>query len=433
MNLLIHNYLTRGFWGDESWTALISKLPISEIIRVTGEDFHPPLYYFIVHFWGGLFGFGEVTLRLISIFFFLLTSLIVFFLTQSFFSSLRTSFLSTLLVLLSPILFTYAFETRSYALLAFLTTLSALCFWQARTAQGHFWRISYALVGAISVYTHYYSWFILASHGIFILIFERHQLKKLFPAALSILLVQLPWLPTLFSQIGQVNRDYWIAPMTHHTHWEFFLRVAGGDHPTDLQHAAAFLILFFVLAGIYHGLRFKTPRLPTLFLLTWIIIPILLPSIISLRMPIFFYRYLIFSAIPLLLLTVQGLLSLPQKTWIFGLSLLVIQYLFINFHSFRRYDPSFREQIQSVYQTKTPGDSPIYTVLPSFAEVTYYFGPTDEIIVLDEGLVQFSGKSLLDSYERQGLTHISPPPDTPYWFLEPGPQANFIHPLTPHP
>ena len=35
------NYLTRGFWGDEAWTIGISRLPISEIIKIRAVQQFP--------------------------------------------------------------------------------------------------------------------------------------------------------------------------------------------------------------------------------------------------------------------------------------------------------------------------------------------------------------------------------------------------------
>ena len=141
MNWLLENYLTRGFWGDEAWTALISQLSISEIIRVTGEDFHPPFYYFLVHFWGGAFGFGEIAVRMISIIFFLATPLVAYHLSKFFFKRRSKQIGYAMLVLLSPILFTYAFEARSYALLAFLTVSSAYALWRAKEEKGKKWKV----------------------------------------------------------------------------------------------------------------------------------------------------------------------------------------------------------------------------------------------------------------------------------------------------
>lgn len=169
-NLLTHNYLTRGFWGDEAWTIGISRLPITEIITITGQDFHPPFYYFLVHALGSLTGFSEIPIRLLSTLFFLLIPFLVYKLTGLFWTTKNTltkiyRLSSSILILFSPILFTYAFEARSYGLLACETILSAYIFWRALNEnKGHYlWRILYTIIGGIMVYTHYYSWFILAS------------------------------------------------------------------------------------------------------------------------------------------------------------------------------------------------------------------------------------------------------------------------------
>ena len=48
-----------------------------------------------------------------------------------------------LLLLFSPILVTYAFEARAYALLTFLSVLSAYVFWKAKDEKGWIYKILY--------------------------------------------------------------------------------------------------------------------------------------------------------------------------------------------------------------------------------------------------------------------------------------------------
>lgn len=436
-SFLTTNYLTRGFWGDEAWTAGISRLPIKEIISVTSQDFHPPFYYFIVHLVGAPFNFAEVPVRLISVFFFLLTPLVTYFLTQKFWKSKShpsrlASLVTSTLVLFAPILITYAMEARSYALLAFESVLSAYIFWHAKNEKPkhYLWRILYFVLGGIMVYTHYYAWFILASHAFYLLLFERKRILPMLVSALGILAVQLPWLPTLFGQTSSVKGSYWIGPINARTHLEFLWRVAGGDVETIWQKPLAYGMSAVIVLGLGYSLYKKKLKPHHKFLLTWIIIPTLLPTIISLIFtPVFFYRYLIFSAIPLIILTIQELKNLPRT--LFLLLALVILYgqLRVDWVIFDNHPRSMREATQELYQNKTPGSDPVYTVLPAFAEVMYYTSPHDEIIVTPEGLVQFSGKSLLDKYVELGYTRIEEPPtDEPYWFLTPDKEVKYITP-----
>ena len=423
MGILTTNYLTRGFWGDESWTALISELPIKEIIRVTGEDFHPPLYYFIVHAWGNLFSFDEVTIRLISVIFHILTPVAAFSLSKFFLKNSLHRLSFSLLVLISPILFTYAFEARTYALLTFLTALSTLSFWKGREEKGYSWRIIYSLTGAVMVYDHYYAWFILASHGLYLLFFEIKKLKKLLLPALAILFAQLPWLPTLFSQVGSVNNSYWIGAISNRTHLEFFVRVAGGDTTSTAQVLVSILLgtlMFFGL--IYRIIKHKLDR-PYLFLLIWLIIPTLLPTLISIFFfPVFFYRYLIFSSLPILLLTLDAVSHINKYMAYTLLSLIVYFYITNDYLIFSKSTYSVREERLKVLDLVEPGTT-LYTVLPSFAEVMYYLSDDYNVLVSPEGLIQFSGKSLLDAYVRLGYTEIVEPSGD-YWIIKPGPETS---------
>jgi len=438
---LFENYLTRGFWGDEAWTAGISRLPIKEIITITGQDFHPPFYYFIIHYLGGFFNFSEVPVRLVSTFFFFLVPLVTYFLTQKLWRtktnpSRLASLVTSLLVLLSPILFTYAFEARSYGLLAFESVLSAYLFWQAKDeAKGKYkWRFLYFLLGGIMVYTHYYAWFILASHAVYLLLFERKRILSVLVPALGILAIQLPWLPTLFHQTGSVKGNYWIGPMNSRTHLEFFLRLSGGDVTTIWQKPLAIILATILVLVFVYVLAKKKLNSTHRFLYTWLLIPTLLPTLISVTlMPVFFYRYLIFSSIPLLILTVQAVrdlsLRLPLKNFLLlGLALLLgYLQLRVDWTIFTNYPPTMRETVAILYQNKTPGDGPVYTVLPSFAEVLYYIKGRDQVIVIPEGLVQFSGKSLLDAYVRLGIVQIAEPTESSYWRLDPGPTVQYVN------
>ncbi|MFH2085367.1 MAG: glycosyltransferase family 39 protein [bacterium] len=431
-NLLVHNYLTRGFWGDEAWTIGISRLPIKEIISITSQDFHPPFYYFLVHYLGLATGYTEIPIRLLSTFFAILISFIVYQLCKLFWTSKSKKtniyyLASSVLVLFSPILFTYAFEARSYGLLAFESILSAYIFWRAQSEiKGRYlWRTLYFVVGGIMVYTHYYAWFILAGHAFYLLLFARKHILPMLTSALGILLVQLPWLPTLLGQTSSVKSSYWIAPINSTTHIEFFLRVTGGDVVTSMQKPLAYVIGGILFLDFLRRLRRRDFPAHYCFLMTWLLIPTLIPTLLSLALaPIFFYRYLIFSAIPILILTVQALKDLPRTLFLTLLVLIAGSELYVDYYIFSQCPLSMREEVTNL-QHINPSLSSVYTVLPSFAEVAYYLNSSKPIQVLPEGLVQFSGKSLLDAYVRLGKAEIvegAPP----YYLLEPGPKTTIV-------
>ena len=118
---IAQNYLTRGFWGDEAWTSLISQLPYVQMLKTTAADFHPPGYYTVVELLYKFVAPTEINTRIVSIIFYLLTIFLVFKLA-SFVRGKNFGVLSALVVALNPIFFTYAFEARNYTMFAFAAT-----------------------------------------------------------------------------------------------------------------------------------------------------------------------------------------------------------------------------------------------------------------------------------------------------------------------
>ncbi|MBT3249434.1 MAG: hypothetical protein HN846_03075 [Candidatus Pacebacteria bacterium] len=435
--LLTQNYITRGFWGDEAWTAVISKLSIPEIIQVTGQDFHPPLYYFIVHGFMQVFGESE-WIRILSTIFFILTLIPVYFFAKKI-ANKTVAWVSTVLVAFSPILFIYAFEARSYAFLTLMSVLSTFCFWKAVSLSKNrkkptaetikFW-IIYAILGGFGVYTHYYMWFILASHGVYWLLVDRRQFKQVFMSYLFIFLAQLPWIPTLFAQVKTVAGDYWIGGMNSRTHAEYFMRITAGDIVTPWQTMLSKVMFAALLISpvlVFFKSKRQLPR-PYIFLWSWLVVPVLIPTLMSFLTPVFFYRYLVFTSVPIILITAWGLSALKKELLYALAALLLVFYVKTDYRIFDRFPRSMREELGAAFEAEqAPSEeAPIFTYLPSFAEVYYYTYQQAPVKVVPLGLVRFSGKSLLDKYVEKGLVEIVEPAEGQvYWELEKGPTSEF--------
>src|SRR5512143_3128501 len=61
-------YLLDGqsFWNDEGNSARIAERSLQLITEGAAGDIHPPLYYYLLHFWRGVFGSSEFALRSLS-------------------------------------------------------------------------------------------------------------------------------------------------------------------------------------------------------------------------------------------------------------------------------------------------------------------------------------------------------------------------------
>ncbi len=433
-SFLSTNILTRAFWGDEAWSALISSLPIVDLITTTASDFHPPLYYLILHFWINLVGSGEVAIRLVSLFFWSVSGLTTYFLSRCLGMSKLWALLSAMFVLFNPFIFVYAFEARNYTLFIFLSLLSMWQFQKILNGQGK--AIVYLTLSVLGLYTHYYMFFIVGGQFLLVVLTRRDLWKKFLLLGVGFFVGYLPWLPFFFSQTKSVVGGYWIAPVTYEAIRDTAKVLIRGEQYTRFANElplyfSYFLIIAAVKAFFTHKLLSKT----TLLLILWFGVPFFTPVLLSQIRPIFFYRYLVIAAVPIMILALWwssevGKTKTVSKFFL-ALSLIFLAvFLYTDFVAFKnRSEENFRPLLKAI--KSQPNDSPIFTTLPSFAEVVYYnnnyYGKPLEVRVIPKGLAQASGKALLDTYIKKGYVTLAEPPiNDSYWLLEPGPKSIFI-------
>ena len=442
---LSQNYLTRGFWGDEAWTSLISQLPYVQMIKTTAADFHPPGYYTVIELLYKFVAPTEINTRIVSIIFYFLTIFLVFKLA-SFVRGKNFGVLSAIVVAANPIFFTYAFEARNYTMFAFAATGSIYFLIQLSEKFSKKTAVAFILFSVLGIYTHYYMFFVLASQFFYILLFDRKILLKMIGIYAIVGVLYLPWIPFLYAQLSSVSESYWIGGIDKRTHFEAILRILGGENKTVFRPFLFWFSTILLLVGIgQHALRHPSTHSLTsvqansaakfenqyLLIWSWTIIPFILASLPGLRIgeftlpyrPIFFWRYLIPASIPLTMVMVHTAQKFPKVLMMISVGVLIILSMAIDTNTFTRYPHSFKQVYeQDVLPEIEKGDA-IVTVLPSFAEVLYYRNRNNlenDLIVLSEGLVQFSGKSLLDAYVENGVMTIEEAPDRKYFEMRRG-------------
>lgn len=429
---LSQNYLSRGFWGDEAWTSLISQLPYLQMLKTTAADFHPPGYYTIIELVYKFFPANELATRMVSVFFWFATVWMVFLLARKF-KGQNFGFICALVVAVNPIFMTYAFEARNYTMFAFAATgsiyalmrLSATVLEKDNHVLGLSlirWRIIYVFFSALGIYTHYYMFFVLASQGLYVMLFERKIFLKLLLPWIAILLLYAPWIPFLIGQLTSVGEGYWIGNINAKTHYEALLRILAGEDTTVFQPLLFWSSIALILFGIWHHLTRRTFEKPYILIWFWAVIPFVLASLPGFRVndnlslpfrPIFFWRYLIGASVPLALLIVHGAQRLNSLYFKLSIAVIIVLSIAVDIITWNKFPPTFKQVYETGVIPNIGREDKLVTVLPSFAEVLYYrnyFGLKNDIIVLPEGLVQSSGKSLLDTYSKNGVVTISNAP-----------------------
>src|SRR3989344_5285403 len=109
--------LNQGFWLDEAISALVVKnYSFFGIIKdFLPGDTHPPFYYLLLKIWSMVFGYGEVPLRILSVFFGVSTLYIVYLIGVKLVDK-KTGIIASIMLATSPLHIYYSQEVRMYAL-----------------------------------------------------------------------------------------------------------------------------------------------------------------------------------------------------------------------------------------------------------------------------------------------------------------------------
>jgi hypothetical protein len=166
----------QSYWFDEAVTVrLVHKSFAGMLAAIPSTESTPPLYYVLAWGWSRIFGTGEVGLRALSAV--LGTATIpVAYAVACFFISRRAGSFAAVLVACSPLLVWYSQEARSYALLAFLSVLSALAFGHALRGPTVRSLSAWAAVSCIALATHYFAVFLVGTEALWLLLAHGRRL-----------------------------------------------------------------------------------------------------------------------------------------------------------------------------------------------------------------------------------------------------------------
>jgi uncharacterized membrane protein len=127
-SIIAIGFLLRAFhlgresiWVDEGFTYRLAKFTLPQYIEnVLGtlRNILPPLYFQIMHFWSGIFGNSEFSLRFPSVIFGTLSILLMYFFAKNIFNK-EVGLISSILLSISLFHMQYSQEARMYEMLSF--------------------------------------------------------------------------------------------------------------------------------------------------------------------------------------------------------------------------------------------------------------------------------------------------------------------------
>ena len=288
------NLLTESLWGDEAFSAMAVRLPFTEMVKVVMRDTAPPLFYLLGYVWQKLTGGSEVGLRSLSVILVLLAGMFAGLTVYELGKNKANGFLAFWLTILSPFLFTFAFEWRMYALLSATITLSNYAYLTKR------WKL-YILGSVLALYTHHFAVFTIFIQFVIFMITEfkwRNQktwIGSLWPYLIIGLLYSL-WLYPMYLQIVRVKGSgFWLSRPTLNdltdTSWRLML--GGVGERWRVLSAGTVLLLLMFKDWRKFGRKFGR----TLIIGTFTIL--ISAGLSYMIKPIFYDRYLL-STIPMI-------------------------------------------------------------------------------------------------------------------------------------
>ncbi len=339
---------SESLWVDEALSVQAADRPSSDVVGyVAQHDFNPPLYFLLLHFWGALFGYSEVSSRLLSALFGVAFVLAVFLLAGSLFGR-KAAVAAGIIAAVSPFYVSVSQEARMYSLFAFLSVLS---FWLLVLLIGRFgfWLLAaYSAVAALMLYSHMYGLFILAAQTAWLAI-KGKWLYSLVPAALF-----TPWLFVAVPRLYAYTSTHWL------------------DFPSLAKVSAGFAWLAgspLILILLFSAAAFASLRRPSGMLLLWLAVPIALSLAVSaILAPVFFYRYFAAAFPALIIAASDGVARLGR----FGLAVILSFLLLSGFSLAYHYSSIENQQWRELaaFVDRNSGNESIY-FSPGYAQAAF--------------------------------------------------------------
>ncbi len=335
----------QSLWADEGNSAALATRSMAAITRDAARDIHPPLYYYLLHFWVRAFGTGEIALRSLSALMGTALVLVTYLLGRELFN-VRVGLIASCLAAISPFQIYYSQETRMYMAAALWSALAVYFFlrWmRALGGVGSSWEISadgsarrglratfgalYVLFTTAALYTHYFSFTIPVvtnvAYGLGMAAYRPwRRLKAIMlwlGAQLAIVALYFPWLRLAGGQLTTwpaISERFGLSFLLRNLFRVFSLGLSVEEETTSvLLVFALFLLLGLVPFRISLG-RQKKPRVSPglsgsqlqslLFVVLYLGLPIVAMYVLSLSRPAYDPKFLVLATPPFHLILARG-------------------------------------------------------------------------------------------------------------------------------
>ena len=401
-----------SFWLDEVASVRFAELPVADL---WGADNHPPLFYFLLHFWLEWVGYDEGRLRLLTVAISLATLPAVYLVGRRI-GGPWVALAATLVVACSPFEVRYAQELRMYSLLSCAVAWTLVGFGAlvadperaARRESRGAWALLVAGTG-VALYAQHLAVLLPMTTTLLVCLLwwrlpQRSALAWRWAAAhVAVLLIWMPFWPELLRQTGVTTWQWIEAPTVDFIAYVQLQLAYGLPNVTEPLSGPGFAGLLVLTVLGWCALPRRSPwrlALPVLALL-----PALVALAVSwLYRPVYLARPLIWTGLPVALLVAAGLvaaLSLRPLRWrVAGAIVLVLAVagsgygLWFHYKVFGK--ANWRDVAPLVWELTGPGETVVV--------------PNSEFVALDYYLERVAGEQrphVLGTWSRQPIRALA--------------------------
>lgn len=410
--------LNQSFWLDEAAQVIESSRFLLQQFDLVA-DFHPPLYHVLLHFWLYL-GRSEIWVRLLSISF-ALGSVLLIYKIGKLLADKKVALVNALFLTLSPYHIWYSQEARPYMAFLFFSLFSTFLLLK----KNWFW---YTILLVFSLYTHYFTLFLMVSHFIHVLFFEKRLLRKFIVSSMISLVAFAAWMPELLRQLAVGTGGFfagWTSVVSTTPAKTAVLTFAKfifgrGSIENNIQYTLViFPVFLFFIFSLIKIWKIKSGKILTnLFL-----VPFIFSEAVSFIVPINAPQRLIFLLPIFYLIITFGIYDFPKKIRALCIFIVILTSLGGIYQYYT--DPyvqreQWRQAVTFTERTANSQSVALFVFPGPFAPYTWYaqgkieaLGIAPKFILTDEDLttlaVRLSGKKRI--YLYQYLTGLTDPTD----------------------
>lgn len=309
----------KSFWLDEIASVAIARRPWPVFWHFLWHDEgNMALYYVVLKPWLHL-GYGEGTVRLLSVVPGVLSIPLMYVLGARLLGK-HIGIFASLLLALNTCAVAVSQEARAYSFLVLFVLLSSWLFVRLIEKPDCSAALIYAVIAGVTCYVHYFGALVPAAHAVSVLSLpaNRRSWKPLTLAWAIVALLAAPVLWLIHAQdVGHIS---WLQPPSwlELYHLGIFLAADGGK-----AVGAVLLVLELVCVVAFCTALRRVWREGDEDLTRWrftliasmVFTPVVLTLLVSIVRPAFYHRFLIICLPGWLLMTAAGALQLRMRAW----------------------------------------------------------------------------------------------------------------------